>query len=566
MRGWTKRNLRRGAVLPATLGMGLVVLLLGQAGPCMPDGLLPGEPIPEGVPGPQGEQGPAGPAGQDGQNGADGQDGARGEQGPAGPQGPEGSEGAQGPEGPQGPQGPQGEPGPPGTDCEDCDDRFVNEGQPDSVDTDMIVNEAVTLDKISTDGASDDRVIKYDDDDGIYWGIDETNGNGGGDITEVTAGWGLGGGGDSGPVELYIQDGGLTSDHLAPNSVGSDEIQDGAVGSSEIDNNAVRSHHILEDQINAGHMQAGGQHGQVLKNVYGDVQWADDEVGDCPWQDNGNSICYTGGDVGIGTCEPDEKLHVAGTALVTGTFTAGTVYANNRVESAGRVEAGDDVIADDDVEANGDVIAHNKLWCDGDADIDGNVAIHGSVSSTKRLYVAGSSNQVALWAQGSWIAAHFEGDAEVTGDLTVGGSIYKGGSCHFRIDHPLDPANKYLQHSCVESPEMLNVYNGNVTTDAQGKSWVYLPEWFQALNRDFRYQLTVIGQFAQAIVATEIRDNKFSIQTDKPFTKVSWQVTGIRHDRYAQTYPLQVEEQKPPSERGTFLHPELYGDLERPSP
>jgi hypothetical protein len=41
------------------------------------------------------------------------------------------------------------------------------------------------------------------------------------------------------------------------------------------------------------------------------------------------------------------------------------------------------------------------------------------------------------------------------------------------------------------------------------------------LNRDFRYQLTVIGTFAQAIVVTEIANGSFSIKTDKPNVKVS---------------------------------------------
>src|SRR5262249_7071802 len=81
----------------------------------------------------------------------------------------------------------------------------------------------------------------------------------------------------------------------------------------------------------------------------------------------------------------------------------------------------------------------------------------------------------------------------------------------FKIDHPLDPANKYLSHSFVESPDMMNIYNGNVMTDRSGEAWVELPTYFEALNRDFRYQLTVIGQFAQAAVATEIRNNRFSI-------------------------------------------------------
>jgi hypothetical protein len=86
-----------------------------------------------------------------------------------------------------------------------------------------------------------------------------------------------------------------------------------------------------------------------------------------------------------------------------------------------------------------------------------------------------------------------------------------------------------------------------------------LPDYFEALNQDFRYQLTVIGTFAQAIVKDEIANNRFTIQTDKPNVKVSWQVTGIRHDAYAKAYPIPVEEDKSPSERGRYLFPELFG-------
>lgn len=106
---------------------------------------------------------------------------------------------------------------------------------------------------------------------------------------------------------------------------------------------------------------------------------------------------------------------------------------------------------------------------------------------------------------------------------------------------------------------MMNIYNGNVTTDSNGVSTVMLPDYFQALNMDFRYQLTVIGQFAQAIVAKEIENNRFVIKTDKPGVKVSWQVTGIRHDAYANAHRITVEENKPPEEIGHYLHPELYG-------
>ena len=149
-----------------------------------------------------------------------------------------------------------------------------------------------------------------------------------------------------------------------------------------------------------------------------------------------------------------------------------------------------------------------------------------------------------------------EDTVQVPGNLIVSGTLFKSAGT-FRIDHPLDPANKTLSHSFVESPDMMNVYNGNVATDAKGEVIVALPEYFQALNRDFRYQLTVIGQFAQAIVASEIKGNCFIIKTDKPNVKVSWQVTGIRQDAYANANRIQVVEDKG-KQRGTYLHPDLF--------
>ncbi|HKQ62080.1 MAG TPA: hypothetical protein VJS92_12390 [Candidatus Polarisedimenticolaceae bacterium] len=150
---------------------------------------------------------------------------------------------------------------------------------------------------------------------------------------------------------------------------------------------------------------------------------------------------------------------------------------------------------------------------------------------------------------------------EFLGDVEISGSLSKGGGS-FKIDHPLDPENKYLSHSFVESPDMLNIYNGNVTTDATGTAVVTLPDWFQALNRDFRYQLTVIGTFAQAIVGSKVQDNRFTIRTSAPNVEVSWQVTGIRQDAYANHHRIPVEQTKPEGERGYYLHP---ADFDQPA-
>jgi hypothetical protein len=154
---------------------------------------------------------------------------------------------------------------------------------------------------------------------------------------------------------------------------------------------------------------------------------------------------------------------------------------------------------------------------------------------------------------GGGYAGYFQGDVQVTG------SCCAAGKATTRIDDPLDPAGKYLNQSLVQSPDMTTIINGNVTTDARGEFTVSLPAWFGAANRDFRYQLTVIGQFAQAIVSSKINDNRFTIKTDKPNVEVSWQVTGIRQDPYANAHRIPVEENKPADKKGKYLHPTEYG-------
>ena len=172
----------------------------------------------------------------------------------------------------------------------------------------------------------------------------------------------------------------------------------------------------------------------------------------------------------------------------------------------------------------------------------------------------GTSGGIGIIAQGGagpteGLAGVFAGDVQVTGNLSKGGGSFK-------IDHPLDPENKYLYHSFVESPDMKNIYDGTVITDASGDATVELPDYFDALNRDFRYQLTVIGTFAQAIVYEEIENNHFHIRTSAPNVKVSWQVTGIRQDSYANKHRIPVEESKPGAERGTYLHPDSFNQPE----
>jgi hypothetical protein len=154
---------------------------------------------------------------------------------------------------------------------------------------------------------------------------------------------------------------------------------------------------------------------------------------------------------------------------------------------------------------------------------------------------------------GHGFAGVFFGEVEVQGNFNV-----TVGTKNFKIDHPLDPANKYLYHAAIESSEVLNVYSGNTVTDAAGEATIALPDWFESINTDLRYQLTVIGTFAQAIVADEVRNNHFAIRTSAPNVKVSWQVTGVRSDAAMKKHPFKVVEAKPDRERGHYLVPEAF--------
>jgi hypothetical protein len=144
-----------------------------------------------------------------------------------------------------------------------------------------------------------------------------------------------------------------------------------------------------------------------------------------------------------------------------------------------------------------------------------------------------------------------------TGNVVVVGNLSKGGGS-FKIDHPLDPENKYLYHSFVESPDMMNIYNGNVVSDITGKAVVQLPDYFEALNMEFRYQLTVIGTFDQAIISKEVANNSFEITTSNPHVKVSWQVTGIRHDAFANKNRIPNTVDKEENNKGKYLHPDAF--------
>jgi hypothetical protein len=155
------------------------------------------------------------------------------------------------------------------------------------------------------------------------------------------------------------------------------------------------------------------------------------------------------------------------------------------------------------------------------------------------------------------------------GSASIAGALAKG-SGTFVIDHPLDPKNKLLFHSFVESPDVMNIYDGIATLDEKGEATIQLPDYFTALNKDFRYLATPIdGDMPDLHVSVEVHHPwfglghtpEFSIAGGIPKGRISWQVTGIRHDPFIEAHPIIPVVEKSSStlvDKGTFLFPEYY--------
>lgn len=308
----------------------------------------------------------------------------------------------------------------------------------------------------------------------------------------------------------------------------------------------------------------------------------------------GNSVLFqSGGNIGVGTTTPHATLDVEsnevyGALFVTssttpyagalsGVATAPTGTAYGVIGQTYSTSFGAGVLgtANSDTgngfggffQAKGSSVGATAVFGYASATSGYTIGVSGfteSPTATAGRFVSHSGSGLLLQGNsGSNFVQVFAVDASgngyFAGNLNVTGNLSKG-SGSFKIDDPLDPANKTLSHSFVESPDMMNIYTGVVKLDAKGAAWVSLPEYFEALNRDFRYQLTAIGAPGPNLyVAQEIAGNRFKIEGGKPGARVSWQVTGVRQDAYANAHRIPVEEDKPSAERGYYLHPDAFG-------
>jgi hypothetical protein len=299
------------------------------------------------------------------------------------------------------------------------------------------------------------------------------------------------------------------------------------------------------------------------------------------------------GNVGIGTTSTPGKLTVNATSSTNGIYAYSTTAGNvMRAESFG---PGSSSIAVNAYSINGYGLFGSSgptgyaLFTSGRSLLSSPVLINNPASSANAgaiinstaldygiysyandaatvIRAENSSNGTAIQAfsGGAGIGLQADGTNPLAYAIYANGRVHVQGTLSktagsFKIDHPQDPENKFLIHSFVESPDMMNVYNGNITTDGNGLAVVTLPSYFEASNIDFKYQLTVVGkEFASALIYEEIKNNKFVIKTDKPAIKISWQVTGVRNDAYAQKNRIVAEVDKNELEKGKYLAPELF--------
>jgi hypothetical protein len=396
-----------------------------------------------------------------------------------------------------------------------------------AVNNAKLANGAVTKPKLATSGGTSGQMLSTNGSN-LQW-VDAPAG-GSGDITAVTAGAGLSGGGTSGSVTLSVATVGITSAMIADTAVTTAKLS-----------------------------PSGSASGKVLKSNGSAVVWGDDNAG-------GMTLPYSGSTSEMGCAF--EVSSQPGVFEADAQAICGHAYTSGQATAVYGVSGSSEGYLGGAYGAYGHGFsAHTDGWLGGaSAGAEGyrgsnlgmlgtsDQGVYGENGSTHAKGSFGSHDYGVYGSQhGGTHAGYFNGDVQVNGTLTAT-------SKSFKIDHPLDPANKYLYHVSVESPDMKDMYDGVVFLDEAGEAWVELPDWFEALNRDFRYQLTPIGgPGPDLFIADEISNNRFRIAGGRPGMKVSWQVTGIRQDPWANAHRTRVEEEKPEKERGYYIHPEVWG-------
>lgn len=197
---------------------------------------------------------------------------------------------------------------------------------------------------------------------------------------------------------------------------------------------------------------------------------------------------------------------------------------------------------------------------------DGNTGVWGQTTDGEGYGVFGLNASTGITYNNIGVRGEgYVGIYGKTDDLANGFGVYSEGSFaatgtkSFMIDHPSDPANKMLKHYCMESPEVLNLYRGNIVLDQNGEAVVSLPDYFESINTNFSYNLTPIGAAVNLYIKEKINNGQFKIAGGNPNMEVSWTVYAERNDEFVKQYPNSKAVEVEKRQKGKYIHPELYG-------
>ena len=526
-----------------------------------------------GVAGPQGPEGPAGPVGPQGNQGATGLPGPQGEQGPAGPAGPQGDQGPIGLTGPQGEQGvagltgPEGPAGPQG----DQGDSYWNFDGMNTSFTDGKVG-------IGTDSPSTTLSLKAP---GALGQVGITmNSLGGNKAMEFQTEDSTGslatrilirGGNESTDVEAYT--GGLGSELLLMHLEGDNQFAGfGRVPAYNLDVGPGNDRFAINLTDEPGVIRFGNEtdNGDLLSMVsVGSSEIVIDSNNNSSGKEfrisrhgtdaSGEELMRVqeNGRVSFGGIDPgNTTLHVDGesraNAIIADSSLAGSVTLLARSFST----AGNSVAGEFRTESNnGTGVYAISESADGIT-----FGVRG-ITESEDAGAAGVRGEAPNGGSGYGVYGSATGGSAF--GVYSNGRLGSSGTKSFMIDHPLDPGNKFLYHYSTESPEVLNSYSGTVTLDDNGQAWVELPEYFESINIDPRYQLTAIGAPAPMLhVASEIMNNEFLVSGGQVGMRVSWEVKAKRNDAFVAQLGAPVERVKLGAEKGKYLQPALYGQPE----
>lgn len=274
---------------------------------------------------------------------------------------------------------------------------------------------------------------------------------------------------------------------------------------------------------------------------------------------------------------PTRNAGVAGIGTTTGVYAHATSSSGYGVYSEGHMRAIGEVTATQKIEtSSGSEYARlepggwvrssygvesswgsgwARMWYDGRIVSNNKVEATNDVDTWARLYRNGNIEATGI----------ISGTISPRGGVSGTGDLSMSGVKNFMIDHPQDPANRYLKHASIESDEILNLYRGTETFDGSGRAVVRLPDYYDAVNINPAYQLTPIGApMPNLYIEQEVRGGTFIIAGGVAGKKVNWILTAERNDPYLQQNPdLRKMEVDKGDKRGKYLTPELYGRPEQ---